>query len=326
MVTKIITRATGETGATLRGYSPDVIIADECAFMKESIMIAFLPSGLATRVRVWITSTPFGMHGYFYDQHLLDSRPLVKDGTWKEFHVKSIDNPFVKDDPLFLTLIKGLTKAEYTQEVLGEFLDIGDSLIPYSLLRDSVSDKKPQGHVRYYLGVDVARSGLDQTVFTVIAVDEQDIIYVIETHADGQSNLVDVAGRIGEYCRKYPIETAYIDETGMGSGVVDLASRQDLPIRGVVFTLTEKSLMYKTIRRIFEQHRIKIPVLGDLIKQLQVLKAEWTDEGKLKVRTEDAKIHDDYADSFALACKSVSMDGEWHMITIDKDLQKSMFG
>jgi len=103
MVTKIITRATGETGATLRGYSPDVIIADECAFMKQSIMIAFLPSGLAKHVRVWITSTPYGMSGYFYDQHL-DSRPTNPKGLWKEFHVKSTDNPFVKDDPLFLTL------------------------------------------------------------------------------------------------------------------------------------------------------------------------------------------------------------------------------
>ena len=84
--------------------------------------------------------------------------------------------------------------------------------------------------------------------------------------------------------------------------------------------------MFKTIRKLFEQRRVKIPVLGDLIKQLQVLKAEWTDEGKLKVRTEDAKVHDDYADSFALACTAVSSDGDWHMITIDKHLQKSMFG
>jgi len=325
MVSKIITRATGETGATLRGYSPDVIIADECAFMKKSIMVAFLPSGLAKHVNVWITSTPFGMNNFFYEQHL-DSRPLNKDGTWLEFHVKSTDNPFVKDDPLFLTLIKGLTKDEYQQEVLGEFLDIGDALIPHSLLMESISDKKPTGHVRYYLGVDIARTGLDETVHTIIAVDELDVVYVIETHAEKQSNLVDVAGKIGDYCRKYPIETVYIDETGLGGGVVDLAKRQDLPIRGITFTLSEKSIMYKTIRRLFEQHRVKIPIIGELIHQLNVLKAEYTEEGKLKVRTEDVKIHDDYADSFALACQPISMDGQWHFMQVGDDLQKSMFG
>jgi len=325
MTSKIITRATGETGATLRGYSPDVIIADECAFMKKSIMIAFLPSGLAKHVRVWITSTPFGKNNFFYEQHL-DSRPTNKDGVWREFHVKSTDNPFVASDPLFLTLIKGLTKDEYQQEVLGEFLDVGDALIPHDLLMEAISDRKPQGHVRYYLGVDVARTGLDQTVFTVIGVDEDDMVLVIDTEAEGQSNLVDVAGKIGDYCRKYPIETVYVDETGLGGGVVDLARRQDLPIRGVTFTLSEKSIMYKTIRRLFEQHRVKIRKIGQLIHQLSVLKAEYTDEGKLKVRTEDVKIHDDYADSFALACQAISMDGQWHFVQIGEDLQKSMFG
>jgi len=325
MISKIITRATGETGATLRGYSPDVIIADECAFMKESIMIAFLPSGLAKHVSVWMTSTPFGMNNFFYRQHL-DSRPLTKDGTWKEFHVRSIDNPFIADDPLFLSIIKKFTKDQYTQEVMGEFLDIGDALIPFTLLRDSITDKKPQGHARYYLGVDVARTGLDETVYTVVAVDEYDNIYVIETKAERQSNLVDVAGQIGDFCRRYNIQTAYVDETGLGGGVVDLARRQDLPIRGVTFSLSEKSLMYKTVRRLFEQHRVKIPEAGELINQLGVLKAEYTEEGKLKVKTEDISIHDDYADSFALACTSVSMDGTWHMIDLSKDLQQSMFG
>lgn len=334
MTTKIITRATGETGATLRGYSPDVIIADECAFMKQSIMIAFLPSGLAKHVRVWITSTPYGKTGYFYDQHL-DSRPNNPDGVWREFHVRSIDNPFVKDDPLFLTLIKGLTKDEYQQEVLGEFLDIGDALIPHNLLMEAISDKKPQGHVRYFMGLDIARTGLDETVFTVIQVDGNDVVYVTETIAEKESNLVDVAGKVGDLCRKYPIETVYVDETGLGSGVVDLARRQDLPIRGITFTLSEKSQMYKTIRRLFEQHRVKIPELErhGLITQLGLLKAQYTDEGNLKVRTEEkasatgvARAHDDYADSFALACNAVSFDGSWHLLTMSDELNKSMFG
>jgi len=41
-ISRIITRATGETGMTLRGYSPNVIIVDETAFIKTSIMDAYL--------------------------------------------------------------------------------------------------------------------------------------------------------------------------------------------------------------------------------------------------------------------------------------------
>jgi len=84
--------------------------------------------------------------------------------------------------------------------------------------------------------------------------------------------------------------------------------------------------MYKTIRRIFEQRRVKIKEIGPLIHQLNALKAEYTDEGKLKVRTEGVKIHDDYADSFALACQAISMEGQWHFVKLGKDLQRNMFG
>ena len=73
-VSKIITRATGEKGTTLRGYSPHCIIADECSFIKTDILKAFLPSGMATQARVWLTSTPFSKHGYFFEASI-NSRP-----------------------------------------------------------------------------------------------------------------------------------------------------------------------------------------------------------------------------------------------------------
>ncbi len=67
---------------------------------------------------------------------------------------------------------------EYTQEIEGEFLDIGDALIPNSLITDAISDKNPRGNIRYYMGVDIARTGRDETVFTVIKVDDDDNVYV----------------------------------------------------------------------------------------------------------------------------------------------------
>jgi len=323
-LTKIITRATGESGITLRGYSPHVIIADECSFIKTSILRAFLPSGMATNARVWLTSTPFSKNNFFYEA-CMNSRPKNPTGLWREFHVSSLQNPSIKNDPLFVEQIKQLAQEEYIQEVEGEFLDIGNALIPNTLLMDAISDKQPVGQIRYYMGVDVARTGKDETVYCVIAVDEEDKVYVLETVPEAQSNLVEVAGRIGEYCRKYPIETVFIDETGLGGGVVDLARKQELPARGVIFTLKEKSSMYSNIRVLFENHRVKIRELGKLIYQLSYLKREYTEQGILKVKTEDG-IHDDYADAFALACKSVETGDTWHIIEVSKNLKDAVFG
>lgn len=321
--TRIITRATGEQGITLRGYSPHVIIADECSFIKRSIMVAFLPSGMATQADIWLTSTPYGKNTYFYECHL-NSRPLNKDGLWKEFHVSSLQNPTVKNDPLFHQQIKELAQEEYIQEVEGEFLDIGDALFPREMLLEAISDRKPYGRVRWYLGIDVARSGKDETVYTTLAVDDDNTIYVIDQEAEGQSNMMDVASRIQHLMQIRPYESIFIDETGLGGGLIDICRSYNLPVRGVIFTMTEKVEMYTNLRVFFENHKIKIPTIGKLINQLQYMRREYTEEqGRLKI-VSDTK--DDYADSLAVACCAMSRGDTWHVINIGKDLKRSLFG
>ena len=321
-MSKIVTRATGEKGTTLRGYSPHCIIADECSFIKTDILKALLPSGMATQARVWLTSTPFSKSGYFYEA-CQNSKMKNPEGLWTEFHVKSTENPLVKEDPTFIEEIKRLTKEEYVQEVEGEFLDIGNALIPNTLLREAVRDKKPVGEVSYYMGVDVARSGRDETVYTVISVDKEDEIFVEDVFAESQSNVVDVCGRIGEMVRDYRLETVFIDETGLGGGLIDLAREQDIPARGVVFSLQEKASMYKNLRLLFENHRITLKKVDKLVYQLSYLTREYTESGIMKVRSEE---HDDYPDSLVLACRAVSSGNTWHVIDVGKGLQKALFG
>jgi hypothetical protein len=274
---------------------------------------------MATNANVWLTSTPFGKQGFFYEASM-ESRPKKEDGLWREYHVKSTDNPTIKDDPLFVAQIKQLSQEEYTQEVEGEFLDIGDSLIPFELLMASYSRSwKPRGNTRFYMGVDVARSGRDETVYMIIEVDEDDKIRVVEYQKESQSNLVDVVGKIGELLVKYPIETAYIDETGLGGGVVDLARRRDYPIRGITFSLSEKSKMYSNIRMIFENKKIVVPQDDKkVLYQLSYLKREYTEEGKLKVKVDEG-TKDDHADALALACNSVAFGDGWHYVLEDSD-------
>ena len=321
-MSKIVTRATGEHGTTLRGYSPHCIIADECSFIKTDILRALLPSGMATLARVWLTSTPFSKSGYFYEA-CQNSKLKNPDGLWTEFHVKSTDNPLVKEDPTFLEEIKRLTREEYVQEVEGEFLDIGNALIPNSLLREAVRDKKPDGKVSYYMGVDVARSGRDETVFTVIGVDQNDEVYVEDVSSEKQSNVVDVCGKIGEMVRDYRLETVFIDETGLGGGLIDLAREQDIPARGVVFSLQEKASMYKNLRLLFENHKITLKKVDKMVYQLSYLTREYTEGGIMKIKSEE---HDDYPDSLVLACRAVTSGNQWHVLDVGKNLQKALFG
>ena len=321
-VSKIITRATGETGTGLRGYSPHVIIADECSFIKTDILRAFLPSGMATKAKVWLTSTPFSKAGYFYEA-CQNSRPSNPDGMWTEFHVKSMQNPLIQEDPTFIEEIKRLTKEEYVQEVEGEFLDIGDALIPNSLIQDAMTDGRPKGRLRYYMGVDIARTGRDETVFTVIAVDDDDKVFVEEVIGESQSNVVQVAGRVSEMVRDYRLETVYIDETGLGGGLVDMCREQRVPVRGVVFSLQEKAEMYKNLRLLFENHKIKLKQINKLVYQLSYLRREYTESGIMKIKSDE---HDDYPDSLVLACKAVASGDSWHVMDVGKGIRDAIFG
>ena len=171
--------------------------------------------------------------------------------------------------------------------------------------------------------VDVARTGRDETVYTIVSVDDNDVVSVEEIENESQSNVVQVAGRVKEFIDKYKIETVFVDETGLGGGLVDLARSQGSPVRGVMFTLQEKAKMYGDLRMLFENHRVKIKQINKLIYQLSYLRREYTETGIMKIRSDE---HDDYPDSLVLACKAVAGGDSWHVMDMSKKLQKALFG
>jgi phage terminase large subunit-like protein len=265
-MSKIITRATGETGVGLRGYSPHVIIADECSFIKTDILRAFLPSGMATQAKVWLTSTPFSKSGYFYEA-CMNSKPRNPEGMWTEFHVKSMMNPLIAEDPVFI--------------------------------------------------------GRDETVFSIVGVDEDDTVFLEDVYAESQSNVVDVAGRIADFVTQFNLETVYIDETGLGGGLVDLCRERDIPTRGVMFSLQEKADMYKNLRLLFENHKLKLKNINKMVYQLSYLRREYTESGIMKIKSYE---HDDYPDSLVLACRAVNTGEGWHVMNVGKALRETLFG
>jgi hypothetical protein len=217
--------------------------------------------------------------------------------------------------------IKKLTKEEFVQEVEGEFLDIGDSLIPHSLIMEAINDKLPKGRVSYFMGVDVARTGRDETVYTILAKDEEDNVFVEDVQSESQSNVVNVAGRCKELADMYRVETIFVDETGLGGGLVDLGRSNGLPMRGVIFTLQEKAVMYKNLRLLFENHRISMRQINKVVFQLSYLRREYTETGIMKIKSDE---HDDYPDSQALACKAVQTGQGWYVLEVGKGLKRSL--
>ena len=105
--------------------------------------------------------------------------------------------------------------------------------------------------------------------------------------------------------------------------MVDLGRANGLPMRGVIFSVQEKAEMYKNLRLLFENHRIKLKDINKLVYQLSYLRREYTETGIMKIRSDE---HDDYPDSLVLACKAINAGGGWHVMDVTDGLRKALFG
>jgi len=223
--TKILCLPTGLDGRGIRGYTIDLLIADEAAFIPRAVWDAVCPM-IATRIkygaRMVLLSTPFGRDNYFYD--------CFDDDTFTKFHWSSeecerIDKNFLEQQK------KRMSKIAYAQEFLGEFADSAmqwfkDDLIKsrQTLRREDIPPiDKGNG---YYLGSDIARMGDDASTFQIF----QEIngkLYHRENISTNKTKLNETYQFILHLNEKYDFEKIFIDNEGLGVAVYDFLMGND---------------------------------------------------------------------------------------------------
>jgi len=223
--TRIHCLPTGLDGRGIRGFTVDLLIADEAAFIPRAVFDALTPS-ISTRVkdgaRIILLSTPFGRENYFYD--------TFDNKTFTKFHWSSEECPRIDKD--FLEAEKDrMSKMAYSQEYLGEFADsqmqwFRDSLIRnrQTLLRSNIP--KIGRNKNYYLGSDIARMGDDSSTFQVF--EELDgKLYHRENISTQKTKLNETYDFIISLDDKYDFQKMFIDNEGIGVGVYDFLMGND---------------------------------------------------------------------------------------------------
>ncbi|MHA1876735.1 MAG: terminase large subunit domain-containing protein [Promethearchaeota archaeon] len=295
----------GNNPDTIRGFSPTKSIVDEAAFVKDELFVALEPSLAATNGGLEMYSSPFGKRGRFYNS--------FDEEGFEKYHIKSKESPLITDEFL-QNARKSKTELEYLQEYEGEFLEEQDTYFSRELILNSIEDLKENydpEHCNYYLGVDCARYGLDETVYTIAEIDGKGIIRIRKIINTSKKPLTDVIGRVKALDEQWKFHGIYIDSSGLGAGAVDSLIEAGLPIKNiqtssgnisdsVQFTLQNKEEIYKNLKLIMEQEKIKYPNNDKLIRQMCDLQYEYTEAGHLKLHHPD-KGHDDFPDSLALA-------------------------
>jgi len=312
----------GRTGETIRGYKANHIYVDEAAYVPSKAFTAIKPS-LATTYgshgTLTFLGTPFGMNGDFWE--------AWNSPTFTKHHAVSADNPLITPEYL-VDAAKHTSDAEYRQEYLGDFLSNANNFLPRTLINACTYDPEcleeplnlvnaefPRANKDYYLGVDVARFGLDETVYTVAEYDGARYI-IVEIQATSQKPMTDVMGRVKALNQKYKgFKRIYVDESGMGGGVLDEV-RETLPeTQGVAFTLENKEALYKNLERLMEKGLLYYPQNKRLIAQLAALEKGYTSNGHLKVGHPDTpNAHDDLTDSLALAVYAHAYEGKAYVL------------
>jgi hypothetical protein len=265
------------------------------------------------------TTTSGGFHRAFHRER----------GIYETITMSALESPNVAEGRI---AVPGLTTAEWVEErrqmwgegsemfrarVMGEFPDRGeDNLIAISDIDDATyaPGEVPAatgGQEPVVLGVDVARFGVDRSVVVTRRGN-----VVLDLRAFHGFATTAVAGEIVAAARDRHPNRMNVDETGVGSGVVDILREQGFavygfngsaaPLREPVICANLRAEGYWTLARRFREHAIRIPRDAELIAELASLRYRYNSRGKALMESkEDMKRRGlpspDKADALMLA-------------------------
>lgn len=220
---KIYSLPAGRTGYFIRGFSIDMLIADEAAYIPETVWNAVIPMIAVSRKlrgmgHIILLSTPFGKGGYFYNS--------FHDDDFKQFHISSEDCIRIPKDFLRKEQLR-MTKAEYRQEYQGEFTDEWNQFFKTELIKKCMTfiewskAKDLNKSARYYLGVDIARYGGDENAFVLCEMLGTHL-KIVKTYTTERISITDTIGRIIEIDKLFNFNKIFIDDAGIGGGVTDV--------------------------------------------------------------------------------------------------------
>lgn len=311
--------AVGRTGAYIRGLTIDLLIVDEAAFVPEPVWNSILPMvavSRETRGFGWIIllSTPYGKGGYFYDSH--------HDQGFLQIHVSSEDCPRI-DKKFLLKERQRMTKMEYAQEYLGEFVDEWNQFFPTPLIKKCASlgpwetDREYSPSASYYMGVDIARYGTDETAFVIAEMDHRKNIKIVKALTTQRMSLTDTVGRVLKIDEKFHFKRIFIDDAGIGGGVMDLLlekiGRRVVGINNARRSVDKedrkraimKEDLYSNALMMMEAGKLEMVYHLSLMKSLKSIEFEYTSEKNLKLYGKYSHL----AEAFVRVCWSVRERG-----------------
>lgn len=232
-----------------QGYHAEniLVILDEAPGVRPEIWEAAETLLTSRFARMLAIGNPTKASGNFY-------KCFSPASSWAKVHISCLNSPNLSGEskhyPSLVTgkwieqkkKLWGEKSPLYQARVLGNFPEDAEGLlIPKTALEKShhkVSEKT-EGILR--LGVDVARSGEDESVFVL-----RDNLGVRQIISRQGLNTMEVTGIVVSLIKEHKLscENVFVDDTGIGAGVTDRLHEQGFPITPVILGSSSRDSTY----------------------------------------------------------------------------------
>ncbi|MHC1597239.1 MAG: phage terminase large subunit [Methermicoccaceae archaeon] len=272
---------------TIRGYTANLLIVDEAAFVPDELFDAIIPSLAATNGSLILLSTPFGKDSFFYRAWL--------DPSFSHHEFSAKECPHYSQDFL-KTERERMSDLAFRQEYMAEFVEDTQCVFPHSLVMSSIAEPtRDEGNM--FCGVDLAKH-VDWTVFCIVK-EVRGTLYTEHVEAHQKEPYPLVAQKLKVLHEQYQFKKVVVDATGVGEAVLDtLRWDASLPLEPFVFTQHTKVNLIENLKVALEKGELKLIQHRNLLSELTAFSYE---VGQSTIKYGTQKSHDDHVIALALA-------------------------
>ncbi|MFB6089346.1 MAG: terminase large subunit domain-containing protein [Candidatus Aenigmatarchaeota archaeon] len=294
---RIISLPSGSEGDSIKGYTADLLIVDEAAFVPDPVFPAIMPMLATTKGQLILLSTPNGRRGFFYEQW----KQARKDMDISTYHLPSATSPLISDDFL-QSQRERMTKRKYRVEYMAEFISKTGTFFPEDVVDSCVYEfeelKKGDPSKVYYMGIDWGKQS-DSTVIVVVERGEEfhKVVQTKEFKRKEYGMAIEYADMMQE---KFNIMRCYADR-GAGERQIEELKKKGINVRPIFFTTRNNVDLYSNLLFLMEEGFLKFNYNKKMMDQIKEFEYEINSAGNM-IFKKNSSINDDYVDALALAC------------------------
>jgi len=292
---------------SLRGEGLDLVVLDECAFMREETWTEVLRPALADRLgRAVFISTPKGRSWFW---RLFQNGVSGMEG-WQSWQLPTNSNPYI-DAKEIQDAKEQLPEIIYRQEFMAEFVDDQGGVFRRVQEAAVLTPQEPQSGKQYVAGVDVA-SSVDYTVVTVLDAESKEMVYMDRFNRVDYPVLID---RLESVYHRYNLTSMIVESNSIGRPVIDELVSRGLAIIPFTTTSATKQTVIQGLQAAFENGIIQIINDPVLVSELLSFESKRNTSGGFSYSAPDG-MHDDTVMSLAFAWDAIRSD-RWFFSSYD---------